>query len=67
MQTGLIMNVQRQADILLSTGETVRDISTTLLQPFLRFAPDQHVLHTDGRFGRIRGVRRLTCSGAQHS
>jgi hypothetical protein len=55
-QLGIITNVERDVDVLLSTGEVVEGTPTSNLQPFLHFAPDQHVLHMDGRFGTIGGV-----------
>ena len=56
MQTGEVVEVVRELDVRLSTGEVRRGVPSAALRPVLRFQPDQHVLHASGYLGRIEEV-----------
>ena len=56
-QTGIVVGVERLLDVVLSGGERRAGVPSTSLKPFLRFQPDQHVLHASGFLGRIDDVR----------
>lgn len=55
-QTGIVLEVERDVDVLLSTGQYLERQPSTNLQPFIEFQPNQHVLHRDGWFGRLDEV-----------
>lgn len=56
LQTGEVVDVVRELDVRLSTGEVRHGVPSTALRPVLRFQPDQHVLHANGYLGRIEEV-----------
>ncbi len=51
-QTGVVVGVRREIDVRLSTGAVRTNVPTDVLEPVLRFQPDQYVLHS-GWLGRI--------------
>ena len=55
-QTGVVLEVKRTLDVMLSNGELRAGVPSTMLKPLLRFQPDQHILHA-GFLGRIDDVR----------
>ncbi|BDA49468.1 probable ubiquitin-conjugating enzyme E2 23 [Coccomyxa sp. Obi] len=55
-QTGIVLDVNRDVDVVLSTGEVLEHQSSSYLQPNILYQPGQHVLHKDGWFGRIDEV-----------
>ena len=59
VQTGLVLDVKRDVDVVLSTGEVLEHQTSSYLQPNILYQPGQHVLHKDGWFGRINEVQRV--------
>ncbi len=63
MQTGIVLDVKRDVDVVLNTGEVLEHQSSSCLQPNILYQPGQHVLHKDGWFGRTDEVQRCLCAG----
>lgn len=58
-QTGLVLEVTRDVDVVLSTGQVLERQPSHCLQPEIVFQPHLYVLHNDGWFGRINHVSNL--------
>lgn len=57
-----MLDVKRDVDVVLSTGEVLEHQLSSYLQPNILYQPGQHVLHKDGWFGRIDEVQRRLCA-----